>query len=63
MQDNTRVPEANEIQRFELLRNELKELERRVERSAKHANVEEVYFFSFFMSEINGAITYFFIML
>ncbi|KVH88918.1 hypothetical protein Ccrd_024748 [Cynara cardunculus var. scolymus] len=39
--DNTHVPEANEIQRFELLRNELKELERRVERSAKRSNNEE----------------------
>ncbi|KAI3696864.1 hypothetical protein L6452_29455 [Arctium lappa] len=37
----THVPEANEIQRFELLRNELKELERRVERSAKRSNNEE----------------------
>ncbi|PWA66584.1 LETM1-like protein [Artemisia annua] len=39
--DDTGVLESNEIQRFELLRNELIELERRVERSAKRSESEE----------------------
>nr|XP_043631146.1 uncharacterized protein LOC122602607 [Erigeron canadensis] len=39
--DDTSVLESNEIQRFELLRNELIELERRVERSAKRSENEE----------------------
>ncbi|KAI3706540.1 hypothetical protein L6452_24347 [Arctium lappa] len=39
--DDTGVLESNEIQRFELLRNELIELERRVERSAKRTENEE----------------------
>ncbi|KAI3823351.1 hypothetical protein L1987_04786 [Smallanthus sonchifolius] len=40
-QDDTGVLESNEIQRFLLLRNELIELERRVERSAKHSESKE----------------------
>ncbi|KAL4591825.1 hypothetical protein LXL04_004798 [Taraxacum kok-saghyz] len=39
--DNTSVLESNEIQRFELLRNELMELEMRVERSAKRSENDE----------------------
>ncbi|KAK1429259.1 hypothetical protein QVD17_11465 [Tagetes erecta] len=39
--DDAGVLESNEIQRFELLRNELIELERRVERSAKRSESEE----------------------
>ncbi|KAI3716601.1 hypothetical protein L1987_67587 [Smallanthus sonchifolius] len=39
--DDTGVLETNEIQRFQLLRNELIELERRVERSAKHSESKE----------------------
>lgn len=39
--DDTSVLESNEIQRFELLRNELMELEMRVERSAKQSENEE----------------------
>ncbi|XP_024985590.1 uncharacterized protein LOC112521126 isoform X2 [Cynara cardunculus var. scolymus] len=39
--EDTGVLESNEIQRFELLRNELIELERRVERSAKQSENEE----------------------
>ena len=46
LQDDTGVLESNEIQRFELLRNELIELERRVERSAKQSENEEVFFLS-----------------
>ncbi|KAJ0714714.1 hypothetical protein HanPI659440_Chr13g0492551 [Helianthus annuus] len=40
-EDDTGVLESDEIQRFELLRNELIELERRVERSAKRSESEE----------------------
>ncbi|XP_076929925.1 uncharacterized protein LOC143594518 [Bidens hawaiensis] len=40
-QDDTGVLESDEIQRFELLRNELIELERRVERSANRSENEE----------------------
>nr|XP_043609735.1 uncharacterized protein LOC122581566 isoform X4 [Erigeron canadensis] len=40
-QDNTRVTETNEIQQFNLIRNELQELERRVQRSAKSSNNKE----------------------
>nr|XP_043609733.1 uncharacterized protein LOC122581566 isoform X2 [Erigeron canadensis] len=39
--DNTRVTETNEIQQFNLIRNELQELERRVQRSAKSSNNKE----------------------
>lgn len=57
MQDDTGVLESNEIQRFELLRNELIELERRVERSAKRSESEEVLLlsktFNVFHNDIN----------
>lgn len=36
--------ESNEIQRFELLRNELIELEKRVQKSADQSEYEEVFF-------------------
>lgn len=39
--------ESNEIRRFELLRNELKELEKRVQRSANQPENEEVYLILF----------------
>lgn len=35
--------ESNDIYRFELLRNELIELEKRVQRSADQSEIEEVY--------------------
>lgn len=35
-------PKSNEIQRFELLRNELMELEKRVQKSADQSQNEEV---------------------
>lgn len=41
MQENTHTSEANEIQRFELLRNKLKELESQVDRRAKCSKNEE----------------------
>lgn len=38
--------ESNEIQRFENLRSELMELEKRVQKSADHFEYEEVHFYS-----------------
>lgn len=38
----TTETESNEIHRFELLRNELMELERRVQRSTNQSEIEEV---------------------